>query len=865
MSTEGRKDSPRSTFTSKVAIVVGVVAGYFAWSAFQGTGAERPGGATLERAGAPVTTPAVMPYVELPESPGAESPAETDDGPPAGGLRERSKGQWRVRDAASRQIVEIALRPAAQPNDRSTVPGMPPPPTTASCVLALEGGGPVRVFDRTGRERRCRVAPVAGSDDFEIIFEATGRLGGAASDLNSDGDFASDDGPFEIYYPAPGGKMLTRDDGGDDQGGISLAVYPATYEETARLTYLSAIAKYIRSTEPIAPPKRRLQIDDCTIPFDRFDEYVAVYRGYIACPRDGQYGFGVDADDLALVIIDGEQVLTGGRRNHLPDSPFPFRRSIKMTSGLHALTFLHVQRKGALRARFAWQPPGVAKMRLVPPSAFLSHLPARAVALERRDDTECGAFFSAKVTRRLVLNRDVPVTAWELTASGPRGAHGAEGLRLVWREGERVLGRQDQLGIYVSSLSVPEAGVNPWRDITLALEGPEGEVARYTRRLRAKGLDPREDEHLGLQLEVASAPTFVYPHEPLEIHVNVVNDSAEAVQLEAVEVRVERSPRRAVARRLGRFELPRIPEQGRDVVARRMNRFIRSIEPGECRDLERVVFLAGLPGAPAVSLSFEILGSRERGMPGLSAAAGALVVNLRQAERGEEPGPAEAGGVLIPPRIRRALFVLPFDSEGELRKWGMIGSIAFGSRGGKSLLYGDALASPGAVGGEGLGARMREALEDDGTQLTAQPFPKGAYPIHAACAGADAAFASEKWETIYVSLGLADCRAGTPPREFARGVDFLMDRASIMAPQARIVVVGPPPEWTREGFSKRYADAVREMVVRHDIEYVDLFSFMKSQDAPGADGREVGPDDGVRFPYPLAAAMDAIADEILSR
>ena len=196
----------------------------------------------------------------------------------------------------------------------------------------------------------------------------------------------------------------------------------------------------------------------------------------------------------------------------------------------------------------------------------------------------------------------------------------------------------------------------------------------------------------------------------------------------------------------------------------------------------------------------------------------------------------------------------------------MIGSIALGGGSGKALLYGDTLASPGAAGGEGLGPRMRTLLNsEDGVELQTQPFPKGAYPIHAACAGADAEFAREKWQTIYVSLGLADCRAGTPPRKFARGVDFLIDRASVMAPQARLVIVGPPPEWTRETFFERYADAVREMVVRHRVEYVDLLSFMESLDAPGADCRESGADDGVRFPYPLGPAMDAIADEVLSR
>ena len=66
-------------------------------------------------------------------------------------------------------------------------------------------------------------------------------------------------------------------------------------------------------------------------------------------------------------------------------------------------------------------------------------------------------------------------------------------------------------------------------------------------------------------------------------------------------------------------------------------------------------------------------------------------------------------------------------------------------------------------------------------------------------------------------------------------------------------------------FARKTDPTVREVVLRHGVAYVDLFSFIASLDLPGSDCREPGPDDGVRFPYPLGPAMDAIADEVLSR
>jgi len=848
MSAHDSNGPTRRGHVTAAALVAGLLAGYAAWSVLL----VKPGGRGADHDGSPAAGPHVEADVPGGGSSGGDSPGtkparSEDDGTPAGGLRERSVAPWRVPAATSRLIVEIALRPVAQPGNRSLMPGMPPPPSTASCEIVLDGGGPVRVFDRAGKERRCRLEPLDANDSFRLVFEAAHGLVG--------GDPERDDGPFEVYYPAPGGKELARDEG---EGGVSLTVYPALREQVDTITYPGSAAAFVRRTKPIAPAKRRLQIDDCTIPFDRHDNYVAAYRAWITCPREGQYMFALDADDRAFIVVDGRQVLIGGNRS-LPPRPFQFRRLARMEAGLHALTFYHMQRKAALRSRFAWRPPGAGKIRVVPPSVFVSHLPARVVALERRDEPVRSAFFSAKVTRRLVVNNRVPVTRYQLVASGPKGPGGAEGLRWVWREGDRVLGAGDRLDLHVSGLKMPGAGVDPWRDITLALEGPAGEVSSYTRRLRPRAPDPLEDEYVGFQLRAASVPTFVYPHEPFEVHVHVVNDSAEAVELEAVEVREGESARGAVGRRLGLFELPGIPEGKRDVIARRMYRIVRRFGSGEGSGLDRVTYLVGPPGAPAVPLTIDVLGSRERWERDFSAEGGALVVRPPRAV------PEETGGVLVPPRVARALFMLPFDSEGELRKWRMVGSVSLRGGSGKALLYGDALASPGAAGGEGLAPRMREFLQAAGGALEAAAFPEGAYPIHAACAGADREFARERWGTIYMSLGLADCRSGTPPEEFARGVDFLIDRASVLAPQARLVVIGPPPEWTREDISARYADAAREMVVRHRVVYVDLFSFMESLRAPGADGREPGPDDGARFPYPVGPAMDAIAAEALSR
>jgi hypothetical protein len=411
--------------------------------------------------------------------------------------------------------------------------------------------------------------------------------------------------------------------------------------------------------------------------------------------------------------------------------------------------------------------------------------------------------------------------------------------------------------------------------VTLELVGPSGTVGRYTRRLGPKPLDPTEDEEMLVRLEAGSCPSFVYPGEPFEVNVKAVNDSAVPVTLEVVERRLERtgsSRRRLRVRALGDFELPPVGGPGSDVVARRMNRITRRFESGggggtdggaeagPSGEIERLTFLLGPPGAPATLLDFPFLSSRALALPEMRADRGGLAVT----SPGSAPPERElrAGG--------RAIFVMPYDSEGDLRKWAVVGGISLeGADAGKVLFFGDALESPGAVGGEGLAHRMKAALAKKDVALAHVGFGDGAHPVHAAAARVSRELMRSPWSAVWISLGALDVRAGTPLRQYERGIDFMMDRARVLAPQARLVIVGPPPELGREDVSARYAKAAREVVERHRVPFVDLHELVTSlgplDEAYREEAPDGSPDDGVRFPYPLGRAMDSLARETLAK
>jgi hypothetical protein len=112
-----------------------------------------------------------------------------------------------------------------------------------------------------------------------------------------------------------------------------------------------------------------------------------------------------------------------------------------------------------------------------------------------------------------------------------------------------------------------------------------------------------------------------------------------------------------------------------------------------------------------------------------------------------------------------------------------------------------------------------------------------------------------------------------------------MDRARVLAPQARLVVVGPTPEPGREDVSARYAERAEDVCRRHGASYVDAHATVISRgDCDRAFGGSVADGPSPRgstelaearsgaglaggralFPYPTGEAMDALATEVLA-
>ncbi|MBI4797378.1 MAG: hypothetical protein HY794_01285 [Desulfarculus sp.] len=76
--------------------------------------------------------------------------------------------------------------------------------------------------------------------------------------------------------------------------------------------------------------------------------------GVIEVPKSGVYGFGGQADDGLLLLIDGRVVVD----NRMEGPARPMWGKVYLTAGLHALDLRYLQYAGGASLRLQWQPPG---------------------------------------------------------------------------------------------------------------------------------------------------------------------------------------------------------------------------------------------------------------------------------------------------------------------------------------------------------------------------------------------------------------------------------------------------------------------------------------------------------------------------
>lgn len=110
---------------------------------------------------------------------------------------------------------------------------------------------------------------------------------------------------------------------------------------------------------------------DTSIPRERF---CARFGGLLRVEKGGRYAFSLQADDFALVWLDGQQRSDSRRKN---ERAF----EVELTPGDHAIRIDFFQGGGNALLNLQWIPPGTTDLRDIPPDA-LWYVPAQRAKYE---------------------------------------------------------------------------------------------------------------------------------------------------------------------------------------------------------------------------------------------------------------------------------------------------------------------------------------------------------------------------------------------------------------------------------------------------------------------------------------------------
>ncbi|HUT36491.1 MAG TPA: PKD domain-containing protein [Planctomycetota bacterium] len=110
--------------------------------------------------------------------------------------------------------------------------------------------------------------------------------------------------------------------------------------------------------------------------FGPSDNYMSLYKGWLALDKDATITFALVADDIAYLLVEGSVAVSkpgwgpmpGGR--HLAGEPLP------LTRGIHPVTVIHVEGTGPQAIGAAWWMPGMRRgekylhFQIIPAQAF---------------------------------------------------------------------------------------------------------------------------------------------------------------------------------------------------------------------------------------------------------------------------------------------------------------------------------------------------------------------------------------------------------------------------------------------------------------------------------------------------------------
>ncbi len=214
--------------------------------------------------------------------------------------------------------------------------------------LALPSAGAAglcpRVTDAAGRVVPCAVDVLQGGAGWRLRIPAAARGPFDVAAVPA----AAAPSPVADPWPAAGLRYVSE----------PLLSRPGTFFSAADLA----------QTFAAVPPEagiRLPRIEQVENPLGGNDNYRARYTGPLVVPAAGVYVFGVNSDDGSAAFVDGRHVVAwmGRHDMEVQNSPmvnlWEHCREVRLTAGVHTVTYYHYDSVGAQLARLGWAGPAV--------------------------------------------------------------------------------------------------------------------------------------------------------------------------------------------------------------------------------------------------------------------------------------------------------------------------------------------------------------------------------------------------------------------------------------------------------------------------------------------------------------------------
>jgi tetratricopeptide (TPR) repeat protein/chitodextrinase len=104
-------------------------------------------------------------------------------------------------------------------------------------------------------------------------------------------------------------------------------------------------------------------------PFGPENRIINVFTGYLLCPTDGEYTFGTSSHDASFLLVDDKLVVDYGGF-HDVRAEVRAQGKVQLKSGIHKLTYYHVNGGDDPICVAAWKPPGADKIWTIGADSF---------------------------------------------------------------------------------------------------------------------------------------------------------------------------------------------------------------------------------------------------------------------------------------------------------------------------------------------------------------------------------------------------------------------------------------------------------------------------------------------------------------